>query len=112
MDPPKCYLCGDRHYGTCAKPVIPSDPRVRKSAKKKSRARSTVSLQRVTTTKLRPVPVDEPAQEHIEIDARTVGIPELLARIESLEARVLELEKRKKYMRKYMAEKRAEDKDG
>lgn len=79
MDPPFCHLCERHHYGRCSAAVVPTEPRVRKSAKKPATKAASVA------------------------DATIVA---LLARVESLEARVLELESRKRYMRKYMAEKR------
>jgi len=91
MDAPKCQKipsCGKRHYGECG---TDQAPRPSKAARRKQPAR----------------PEKKSAEE-----ARLVGTGELLARIESLEARVLELESRKKYMRDYQARRRAEKKSG
>ncbi len=85
---PKCRnfpSCGKRHYGDCG---VAQEPRQRKSKPKANAA------------KKRPKPM-QPG----------VSIAELLARIESLEARVTELEARKKYMREYQRARRAEGRD-
>jgi len=90
MDAPKCRLCDKKHYGLCQDAVVPSEPRVRKSkAKSKGKPDTLVVDARNSHSKM------------------TEQIAECLGRIESLEARVGELEARKKYMKKYMAEKRA-----
>ncbi len=87
MDAPLCRLCEKRHYGSCADAVVPPELRARKPAKKPVFDRSVV----------------KPVQD-------SVGNEELIARVESLEARVLELESRKKYMRDYQRARRAEEK--
>ncbi len=59
--------------------------------------------------------VHEPKQGTAKIKGKSrradAGDKELLARIESLESRVLELESRKKYMREYQRDRRSKGRD-
>ena len=92
MEAPKCQAipsCGKRHYGECG---TSQEPRARKPAK---------SVGPKKKSKASPVLPDGSAQAD----------GELLARIESLESRVLELENRKKYMREYQRGRRAKAKE-
>ena len=105
MESPKCQKipsCGKRHYGDCD---VKQEPRARKPGKsvgpkKKSKARG--------------------GEDSGVASRSTDGWPgsgiskpvfdEIMARLESLESRVGELESRKKYMREYQRARRAEEK--
>lgn len=94
MEAPKCRKipsCGKRHYGECGGGSGERPDGSSRSSQKKKKS--------VPEKKVKATP-DGSAQADVE----------LLARVESLESRVLELESRKKYMRDYMAQKRAEEK--
>ncbi len=108
MDAPKCQKipsCGKRHWGECASAAT-QEARPKK-AKKPDLAAYGSRLENAAK-------LEQPAD--YVMDARTpemkreANIQELLARVESLESRVKELETRKRYMRDYMARKRAEGK--
>lgn len=96
MDAPLCRLCEKRHYGTCAGAVVLAKLRARKKAKK--------AIEQPPLVPGAVELLDKPVPELVD-----AGIVELFARVESLEARVLELEKRKRYMREYQRAKRAEE---
>ena len=78
MKAPKCRLCGKLHYGNCATGHTPKEP------------------EKKTRTKKPDPRVAQPKSMSIE------------ERLDVLEERVNKLEYRKKYMRKYMADRRAE----
>ena len=88
--------CGKRHYGDCAS-ASSQTPRAKKPARRKTskKSKSGKSLG---------------VQEMLDIlDGRSDEV-KLEARIESLEARVLQLESRKKYQRELMRKRREEGK--
>lgn len=87
MDAPLCQKipgCGKRHFGDCGTVQEAAKP---KDARPKKKSKAATAESKLVTQD---------------------WLAELLARIESLEARVLELESRKKYMREYQRDRRAE----
>ena len=109
MDAPLCQKipsCGKRHYGSCAS--ASSQPRCPESSArpKRSKKKSTPIENIIESAELsRSPPITAFDRVEAELKA-TLPQAEVLARLESLEDRVLELENRKKYMRDYMREKR------
>jgi len=110
MDPPKCQRipsCGKKHYGPCATRAK-AEPAEKARPKKKLKADNS-NIAEV---------VDQGIHEALTVDARTPDMKrqalddEFMARIESLEDRLAVLEKRKKYNRDYMRERRALESEG
>ena len=101
---PKCQRfpsCGKRHYGDCDSGATGERPDG--SSRKPKKA---ASLKK--RLKAAPKPADQ-TEEFADVHGHVIPFEEhVLARLESLEARVGELESRKKYMREYQARKRAE----
>lgn len=104
MDAPQCRLCGKKHYGQCqefesgakgevARDIPPARP------KKKS---STVRVRSDFYTN----PPMVGSVDRNDLSDREL-IRELLARVESLEARLEVLDKRREYQKKLMRERRA-----
>ncbi len=86
MDAPKCRICGEREFNhVCSGAEI---------------AEATAASTR------KPAGLKKKSKPGVE----GVSLSELVARVESLEARVGELESRKKYMRDYQRARRAEEK--
>lgn len=101
MDAPKCRLCQEKHWGSC-RDALTTTEKARRDAED---AKKPAARKKKSTKKIRGVISGEGGgPTHPDV------IGELLARVESLEARVLELESRKTYMKNYMREKRAEGK--
>ncbi len=96
MEPTECKICGKREWRHVCKGGTKSAEPARKSSKKP------VSPKKKLTKEGRLI-VENPVPDWQQIE-------EIMARLESLEARVLELEARKKYMKDYMARKRAKEK--
>ena len=102
MDAPKCQnfpSCGKNHYGPCGDirgTTMPKAARHSEPARPKSQKKSKS--------------VDEASLQKFALSGGNAAglelLEELIARIESLEDRVEELEGRKKYMRDYMRDRR------
>ena len=110
MEAPTCQKipsCGKRHFGECGTTQAPRKARPG-SPKKKSAA--------VAGGKKSKPAHPRPVQKFALSGGNAAGlelVEELLARVESLESRVGELEARKKYMREYQRDRRLkEKKDG
>jgi hypothetical protein len=108
MEAPKCRLCEKRHYGSCAEPVVASEPRARKSGK-------SVSPKKKSDVFGMKVVLDPAMGDGVKLALPVQGLDPtgdatLEDRIFNLERIVDELlsgkRKRSEYMREYMRERR------
>ena len=106
MDAPKCRLCGKPHYGQCHEFDSSRRKAARRPEKKLKSDNSNLSEvidQGVHEQLTRPV------QKHALSGGNAAGLElleEILARLESVEARLDVLDRRRKYQREYMRDKR------
>ncbi len=93
--------CGKRHYGACGTAQTPRPARKKKSKKP--------VMPKVSSKPGTGVLLTAEQSAWVGSGVSKPVFDEIMARLESLEARVNEFEKRKRYMRDYMREKRAEE---